>query len=64
MLGAHANIDYALAVCRALNMPHGSETPIFAMARLAGWIAHAGEQLENQMLIRPRARYVGPAPKR
>lgn len=63
--GAHANIDYALAVmCRTLEMPHGSETPIFAMARLAGWIAHASEQLESLTLIRPRARYVGPAPGR
>jgi citrate synthase len=45
-------------------MPIGSETTLFAMARVAGWIAHASEQLESKKLIRPRARYVGPAPGR
>src|SRR6185295_5787120 len=63
--GAFVNIDYALAVlCKTLQLPRGSETAIFAMARTAGWIAHAIEQLESQVLIRPRARYVGPAPGR
>jgi len=61
--GAFANNDYALAVMRrALDMPQGSETAIFAIGRTAGWIAHAIEQLESKKLIRPRARYVGPAP--
>jgi citrate synthase len=61
--GAFANNDYALAVMRrALDMPQGSETAIFAIGRTAGWIAHAIEQLESRKLIRPRARYVGPAP--
>ena len=61
--GAFANCDYALAVMRrALDMPVGSETTLFAMARVAGWVAHASEQLETRKLIRPRARYTGPAP--
>ena len=61
--GAFANCDYALAVMRrALDMPAGSETTLFAMARVAGWVAHASEQLESRKLIRPRARYTGPAP--
>jgi citrate synthase len=63
--GAFVNIDYALAVlCKTLDLARGSETAIFAMARTAGWIAHAIEQLESHALIRPRARYVGPAPGR
>lgn len=63
--GAFANNDYALAVMRrALEMPVGSETAMFAIGRTAGWIAHAIEQLESKKLIRPRARYVGPAPGR
>jgi len=35
-------------------------TPIFAMARVAGWAAHIIEQLDNNRLMRPRARYTGP----
>ena len=63
--GQFPNCDYALAVMRrALDMPKGSETTLFAIARTAGWIAHAIEQLESRKLIRPRARYVGPAPRR
>jgi citrate synthase len=61
--GAFVNIDYALAVMRrALGLPPGCETTIFAMSRLAGWVAHASEQLESKKLIRPRSRYVGPSP--
>jgi citrate synthase len=35
-------------------------TPIFAMARVAGWSAHIIEQLDHNRLMRPRARYNGP----
>jgi 2-methylcitrate synthase/citrate synthase II len=35
-------------------------TPIFAMARVAGWAAHIIEQLDHNRLMRPRARYIGP----
>jgi len=63
--GAFPNCDYALAVLRrALDMPVGAETLMFAMSRTAGWVAHAIEQLESRELIRPRARYIGPAPSR
>lgn len=63
--GLRPNIDFALAVLvRMLALPAGSETALFAIARTAGWIAHAIEQLEIGTLIRPRARYVGPAPGR
>jgi citrate synthase len=61
--GAFANIDYAQAVMRRfLDLPPGSETTLFAISRVAGWVAHASEQLESKKLIRPRARYTGPAP--
>jgi len=63
--GELVNIDYALAVLvHALRLPPGSELALFAMARSVGWIAHASEQLQHGKLIRPRARYVGPAPGR
>jgi len=62
--GEFANIDYALAVLtQTLQLPAGSEMALFAMARTVGWIAHASEQLRSGGLIRPRARYVGPAPR-
>ncbi len=35
-------------------------TPIFAMARVAGWSAHVIEQLDHNRLMRPRAHYIGP----
>ncbi|MGD9913973.1 MAG: citrate synthase [Rhizobiaceae bacterium] len=63
--GLHPNIDFALAVLmRTFALPVGHETALFAIARSAGWVAHAIEQLESEVLIRPRARYVGPAPGR
>jgi citrate synthase len=63
--GEFVNIDYALAVlAHSLRLAPGSELTLFAMARAVGWIAHASEQLQHGRLIRPRARYVGPAPGR
>ena len=63
--GEFVNIDYALAVlAHSLRLVPGSELTLFAMARAVGWIAHASEQLQFGRLIRPRARYVGPAPGR
>jgi len=63
--GELVNIDYALAVlAHSLRLAAGSELTLFAMARAVGWIAHASEQLQSGRLIRPRARYVGPAPGR
>jgi citrate synthase len=62
--GEFVNIDYALAVLvQVLRLPAGSELALFAMSRSVGWIAHASEQLQHGKLIRPRARYVGPAPR-
>ena len=63
--GLHPNIDFALAVMmRSLGLAIGHELALFAIARTAGWVAHAMEQLATGTLIRPRARYVGPVPGR
>jgi citrate synthase len=62
--GLTANIDFALvALARHLCLPDDAPFTLFAVARCAGWIAHALEQLETGALIRPRARYIGPAPQ-
>jgi citrate synthase len=62
--GQQANIDFALvAMAEALELPQDAPFAIFATARCAGWIAHAIEQLQTGQLIRPRARYTGPAPE-
>ena len=63
--GLSPNVDFALAVMmRMLGLSIGHEMALFAIARTAGWIAHGIEQLGSETLIRPRARYVGPAPAR
>ena len=57
------NLDVAtVALRRAMSLPRGAAMTIFAVGRTAGWIAHAFEQAADGKLIRPRARYVGPAP--
>lgn len=64
-IGLRPNIDFALAVMmRELGLPIGHEILLFAIARTAGWVAHAIEQLESGRLIRPRARYAGAMPGR
>ncbi|MEQ1950058.1 citrate synthase family protein [Mesorhizobium sp. CN2-181] len=63
--GLYPNIDFAFAVMmRMFGLPVGHESALFAIARCAGWVAHAIEQLASQVLIRPRARYIGPPPGR
>ncbi|KAB8138241.1 citrate synthase [Gracilibacillus oryzae] len=59
--GLPANVDfYSASVYHTLGIKHDLYTPIFAMSRFSGWIAHILEQYENNRLIRPRAEYVGP----
>lgn len=55
------NVDfYSASVYHSLGIEHDLFTPVFAVSRTAGWIAHILEQYENNRLIRPRAEYVGP----
>jgi citrate synthase len=61
--GAHDNVDFALAaMTRRLALPPDAPFILFAVARCAGWVAHATEQATTGDIIRPRARYVGIAP--
>jgi citrate synthase len=62
--GERPNIDFSLAILgRTLGFPDGFGVALFAVARAAGWIAHAIEQSAQPELIRPRARYTGPLPQ-
>ncbi|MDG4821344.1 citrate/2-methylcitrate synthase [Asanoa sp. WMMD1127] len=55
------NIDFALAtLTRAAGLPTGAGEAIFAIARIAGWLAHAMEEYERRTPLRLRAVYIGP----
>jgi citrate synthase len=55
------NVDfYSASVYHSLGIDHDLMTPIFAVSRVSGWLAHILEQYENNRLIRPRADYTGP----
>ena len=57
------NIEFALAVLAAVaGMVRGAGEAIFAVSRTAGWIAHALEEYDRNIPIRPRGVYVGPIP--
>jgi citrate synthase len=56
------NVDfYSASVYHSLGIDHDLFTPIFAVSRVSGWLAHILEQYDNNRLIRPRADYTGPA---
>jgi citrate synthase len=58
--GIYPNVDfYSGIVYQALKIPRDLFTPIFAIARVAGWLAHWLEQLQNNRIYRPEQIYVG-----
>ncbi len=58
----YPNVDFPAAYAYyLLGIPIELYTPIFVMARVSGWSAHAIEQLDNNRLIRPSCIYEGPA---
>ncbi len=55
------NVDfYSASVYHSLGIDHDLFTPIFAVSRVSGWLAHILEQYADNRLIRPRADYTGP----
>src|SRR5437867_4018667 len=58
--GLHANVDfYSATVYYSLGIPTDLFTPVFAIARTAGWTAQIIEQLADNRLIRPQSVYIG-----
>ena len=56
------NLDWPSArLYHYMNLPIDLYTPLFVVSRVVGWSAHVIEQLDNNRLIRPVARYTGPA---
>jgi citrate synthase len=59
--GLYPNVDlYAAGVYHMLGIPTDLMTPLFALARMAGWTAHVREQYADNRIIRPGSTYVGP----
>lgn len=57
------NVEFFTAILLdALSIPRQAFTPIFAVARSAGWTAHAREQQRRGRLLRPSSVYIGDMP--
>ncbi len=58
--GVHANVDlYTGVIYRMLGLPDDLTVPIFVAGRMVGWVAHALEQRDSNILIYPLMNYVG-----
>ena len=58
--GLMPNVDfYSATVYHSMGIPTDIFTPIFAVSRVAGWIAHANEQYEKNRIYRPRGKWQG-----
>jgi citrate synthase len=63
--GLYPNVDfYAASVYHYLDIPTDLMTPIFALARMAGWTAHIREQYNDNRIMRPDSEYIGPRDRR
>ncbi|MBM3557293.1 MAG: citrate synthase [Alphaproteobacteria bacterium] len=51
---------YTALLLEALGLPRDAFTGVFAMGRVAGWVAHVFEERAKGRIIRPKSLYVGP----
>ena len=58
--GLLPNVDfYSASVYYCMGIPIDIYTPIFAVSRISGWLAHIFEQFSNNRIYRPRGDYIG-----
>jgi citrate synthase len=58
--GIYPNVDYYSGlVYRKMGIPADLFTPVFAIARVSGWLAHWNEQLQENRIFRPTQIYTG-----
>jgi citrate synthase len=58
--GIYPNVDFFSGIVyQALGIPRDLFTPVFAVARVSGWLAHWLEQLQNNRIFRPEQVNVG-----
>lgn len=61
----HPNVDFPCGMTYyTMGIPVPQYTPIFVAARVSGWASHIIEQHDNNRLIRPLAKYVGPGERK
>ncbi len=59
--GIWPNVDFFSGIVYSeLGIPRDCFTPVFAIARVAGWLAHLLEQLQDNRIFRPTQKYTGP----
>jgi citrate synthase len=58
--GVYPNVDYYSGILYTeMGIPADQFTPIFAVSRIAGWMAHWREQLKDNRIFRPTQIYTG-----
>ncbi len=62
--GVYPNVDYYSGILYSeMGIPPDQFTPIFAVSRIAGWMAHWKEQLSDNRIFRPTQIYTGCSPR-
>ena len=62
--GVYPNVDfYSGILYQEMNLRRALFTPIFAISRTAGWLAHFNEQLSHNRIFRPTQIYQGSKPR-